>query len=206
MAVSHEINVQRREDAGKGASRRLRRAGNVPAIVYGAGLDPVGIQLSHNDVWLASQHEWFYSTILNLNLNGDVQKVLLRDMQRHPYKQQILHLDFQRVDDNALLRTSVPLHFLNQDKSPAGKSAEVVVTHELTEVEVLCLPKDLPEALEINLADLKLGDVIHLSDVPVPKGVEIPALKLGKEHDVAVVIARHGRVEAEDTAADGGAE
>jgi len=205
MAVSHEINVERREDAGKGASRRLRRAGSVPAIVYGAGLDPVGIQLSHNDVWLASQHEWFYSTILNLNLHGDVQKVLLRDLQRHPYKQQILHLDFQRVDDNALLRTSVPLHFLNQDKSPAGKSAEVVVTHELTEVEVLCLPKDLPEALEINLADLKLGDVIHLSDVPVPKGVEIPALKLGKEHDVAVVIARHGRVEAEETA-DGGAE
>jgi len=205
MAVSHEINVQRREDAGKGASRRLRRAGNVPAIVYGAGLDPVSIQLSHNDVWLASQHEWFYSTILNLSLNGEVQKVLLRDMQRHPYKQQILHLDFQRVDDNALLRTSVPLHFLNQDKSPAGKSAEVVVTHELTEVEVLCLPKDLPEALEINLADLKLGDVIHLSDVPVPKGVEIPALKLGKEHDVAVVIARHGRVEVEETA-DGGAE
>jgi len=195
MAVSHEINVERREDAGKGASRRLRRAGFVPAIVYGGGLDPVGIQLSHNAVWLASQHEWFYSTILNLSLNGEVQKVLLRDMQRHPYKQQILHLDFQRVDENALLRTSVPLHFLNQDKSPAGKSAEVVVTHELTEVEVLCLPKDLPEALELNLADLKLGDVIHLSDVPVPKGVEIPALKLGKEHDVAVVIARHGRVE-----------
>jgi len=199
MAVSHEINVERREDAGKGASRRLRRAGNVPAIVYGAGLDPVSIQLSHNDVWLASQHEWFYSTILNLSLGGDVQKVLLRDLQRHPYKQQILHLDFQRVDDNALLRTAVPLHFLNQEKSPAGKSAEVVVTHELTEVEVLCLPKDLPEALEIDLADLKLGDVIHLSQVPVPKGVEIPALKLGADHDVAVVIARHGRVETETT-------
>jgi len=197
MAVSHEINVERREDAGKGASRRLRRAGHVPAIVYGAGLDPVSIQLSHNDVWLASQHEWFYSTILNLSLGGDIQKVLLRDLQRHPYKQQILHLDFQRVDENALLRAAVPLHFLNQDKSPAGKSAEVVVTHELTEVEVLCLPKDLPEALEIDLSDLKLGDIIHLSQVPVPKGVEIPALKLGKEHDVAVVIARHGRVEAE---------
>jgi len=193
MAVSHEINVERREDAGKGASRRLRRAGHVPAIVYGGGLDPVSIQLSHNDVWLASQHEWFYSTILNLSLGGDIQKVLLRDLQRHPYKQQILHLDFQRVDENALLRTAVPLHFLNQDKSPAGKSAEVVVTHELTEVEVLCLPKDLPEALEIDLSDLKLGDVIHLSNIPVPKGVEIPALKLGKEHDVAVVIARHTR-------------
>jgi len=123
----------------------------------------------------------------------------LRDLQRHPYKQQILHLDFQRVDENALLRTAVPLHFLNQEKSPAGKSAEVVVTHELTEVEVLCLPKDLPEALEIDLSDLKLGDVIHLSNIPVPKGVEIPALKLGKEHDVAVVIARHGRVETETT-------
>ncbi|RXR04420.1 50S ribosomal protein L25/general stress protein Ctc [Pseudoxanthomonas composti] len=200
MATTHEIQVQRREDEGKGASRRLRHAGNVPAIVYGGDLKPVSITLSHNDVWLASQHDWFYSSILSLSLNGDVQKVLLRDMQRHPFKQQIMHLDFQRVNDKEAIRTAVPLHFLNQDSSPAGKAADVVVTHELNEVVVECLPGDLPEFIEIDLAELAVGDVIHLSQLKLPKGVEIPELKLGKEHDVAVVTAKHGRVEAEPEA------
>jgi large subunit ribosomal protein L25 len=201
MSNTHTINVQRREDEGKGASRRLRLSGNVPAIVYGGGdLKPVSIQLNHNDVWLASQNDWFYASILDLNLNGDVQKVLLRDLQRHPYKQQILHLDFQRVNENEVLRTAVPLHFINEDKSPAGKSAEVVVTHELNEVVVECLPKDLPEFIEIDLADLAVGAVVHLSEIKLPAGVTVPELKLGKEHDVAVVIAKHGRVEAEPEA------
>ncbi len=208
MATSHEIKVQRREDEGKGASRRLRHAGNVPAIVYGGELEPVSIQLDHNEVWLASQHDWFYSSILDLSLNGDVQKVLLRDIQRHPYKQQIMHLDFQRVTAGQALRTSVPLHFINEDASPAGKSAEVVVTHELNEVHVSCLPKDLPEFIEVDLANLAKGDVIHLSQIKLPAGVEIPELKLGKEHDVAVVIAKAGRVESEGEgeAAEGGDE
>jgi large subunit ribosomal protein L25 len=204
MATTHEIKVQRREDEGKGASRRLRHAGTVPAIVYGGELKPVSIQLNHNDVWLASQNDWFYASILDLSLNGDVQKVLLRDLQRHPFKQQIMHLDFQRVNENEALRVSVPLHFLNEDKSPAGKAAEVVVTHELNEVEVSCLPKDLPEFIEIDLATLEVGTVIHLSDLKLPNGVEIPELKLGKEHDVAVVIAKHGKEEVEE-AADGAA-
>ncbi|WAC64859.1 50S ribosomal protein L25/general stress protein Ctc [Pseudoxanthomonas sp. SL93] len=202
MATTHEMKVQRREDEGKGASRRLRRAGTVPAIVYGGELTPVSIQLNHNDVWLASQHDWFYSSILDLSLNGDIQKVLLRDMQRHPFKQQIMHLDFQRVNENEKLRTGVPLHFLNEDKSPAGKSAEVVVTHELNEVVVECLPKDLPEFIELDLSDLAVGAVIHLSDIKLPSGVEIPELKLGKEHDVAVVIAKHGKEEAEAAPAE----
>ncbi len=145
MAQIHEIKAESRKDEGKGASRRLRRAGNVPAVLYGAKEAPVSLQLEHNAVYLAGQHEWFYSSILDLSLDGDVQKVLLRDMQRHPFKQQIMHLDFQRVDESKVLRTAVPLHFLNEDKSPAGKSAEVVVTHELNEVEIECLPKDLPE-------------------------------------------------------------
>ncbi|HSX63624.1 MAG TPA: 50S ribosomal protein L25/general stress protein Ctc [Pseudoxanthomonas sp.] len=195
MATTHEIKVQRREDEGKGASRRLRRAGSVPAIVYGGELNPVSIQLNHNEVWVASQNDWFYSSILDLSLNGDVQRVLLRDMQRHPFKQQIMHLDFQRVNENELLRATVPLHFLNEDKSPAGKAAEVVVTHELNELHVSCLPKDLPEFIEVDLASLSVGDVVHLSDIKLPAGVELPELKLGKEHDVAVVIAKHGRVE-----------
>ncbi len=198
MAITHEIKVQRREDEGKGASRRLRRAGTVPAIVYGGELKPVSIQLNHNEVWLASQNDWFYASILDLDLAGDTQKVLLRDMQRHPFKQQILHLDFQRVNENELLRVSVPLHFLGEDKSPAGKAAEVVVTHELNEVEISCLPKDLPEFIEVDLSNLENGAVIHLSDLKLPEGVEIPELKLGKEHDVAVVMAKFGVEDQEE--------
>ncbi|WP_411832707.1 50S ribosomal protein L25/general stress protein Ctc [Pseudoxanthomonas mexicana] len=196
MATTHEIKVQRREDEGKGASRRLRHAGQVPAIVYGGDLSPVSIQLNHNEVWLASQNDWFYSSILDLSLNGDVQKVLLRDIQRHPYKQQIMHLDFQRITGNEVLRATVPLHFVNEDKSPAGKSADVVVTHELKEVHVACLPKDLPESIEVDLSDLKVGDIVYLSDLKLPGGVELPQLKLGKEHDDAVVTAKHGKEEA----------
>ncbi|MDR6991331.1 50S ribosomal protein L25/general stress protein Ctc [Luteimonas sp. 3794] len=197
MATTHEIKVQRREDEGKGASRRLRLAGNVPAVVYGGDLKPVSIELSHNDVWLASQHEWFYASILDLSLNGDVQKVLLRDMQRHPFKQQIMHLDFQRVNANEAIRTAVPLHFVNEDTSPAGKAADVVITHELNEVTITCLPGDLPEFIEIDLGAMVVGDIVHLSQIKLPKGVEIPELALGADHDVAVVVAKHGRVEAE---------
>ena len=198
MATEHKISATGRKDEGKGASRRLRHAGQVPAIVYGGGSEPQNIQLEHERTWLVSQNEWFYSSILDLELDGKVQKVLLRDMQRHPYKQIIMHLDFQRVDENQAIRLAVPLHFLNEEKSPAGKSADVVVTHELNEVEVSCLPKDLPEFIEIDLSALKVGDIVHLSDLKLPKGVEIPELKLGKEHDVAIVIAKHGKEEVEE--------
>ncbi|HYG06981.1 MAG TPA: 50S ribosomal protein L25/general stress protein Ctc [Stenotrophomonas sp.] len=204
MAKTHEIKVQRREDEGKGASRRLRHAGVIPAIVYGGDLKPVSIQLDHEEVWLAQQNEWFYSSILDLSLNGEVQKVLLRDMQRHPFKQLIMHIDFQRVNENEKLNASVPLHFINEEKSPAGKSADVVVTHELNEVQITCLPKDLPEFIEVDLSALEVGNVIHLSDIKLPAGVEIPELKQGKEHDVAIVIAKHGREDAEAPAAEAG--
>jgi large subunit ribosomal protein L25 len=132
--------------------------------------------------------------------------VLLRDMQRHPFKQQIMHLDFQRVNDRETLRTAVPLHFLNQETSPAGKSSEVVITHELNEVVVECLPADLPEFIEVDLGNMAQGDVIHLSELKLPKGVEIPELKLGKEHDTAVVIAKFAKVEEEPEAEGGSAE
>ncbi len=196
----HKITATGRIVEGKGASRRLRRASSTPAIVYGGSAAPQPIQLDHEKLWLISQNEWFYSSILSLDIDGKVESVLLRDMQRHPFKQLILHLDFQRVDANQAIRVAVPLHFLNQDTSPAGKAADIVVTHELNEVQVSCLPRDLPEFIEIDLANLSLGDVVHLSEVKLPKGVEIPELKLGKEHDVAVVIARQGRVEIEAVA------
>ncbi|MBB5016576.1 50S ribosomal protein L25/general stress protein Ctc [Rehaibacterium terrae] len=196
----HKITATARGDEGKGASRRLRRAGYVPAVVYGGHAEPQSIQLEHNALWHISQNEWFYSAILDLDVDGKVQKVLLRDMQRHPYKAQIMHLDFMRVSENETLRVKVPLHFLNQEKSPAGKAAGVVITHELNEIEVSCLPKDLPEFIELDLSDLQVGDIVHLSQVKLPAGVTIPELKLGKEHDVAVVVAKHARVEAEPAA------
>ena len=196
----HTLKATGRKVEGKGASRRLRHAASIPAIVYGGKSEPKAIQLDHEKIWLAQQNEWFYSSILNLDIDGTTEAVLLRDIQRHPFKQIIMHLDFQRVDLNAALKASVPLHFIGQEGSPAGKSADVVITHELNEVTVSCLPRDLPEFIEIDLSNLKVGDIVHLSDVKLPKGVELPELKLGTEHDVAVVIAKHGRVEAEETA------
>jgi len=204
MATEHIIKAAGRSDEGKGASRRLRRAGQIPAVVYGGKDAPRSIQLEHEKTWQASQNEWFYASILTLDVEGKTEQVLLRDMQRHPYRQLIMHLDFQRVDANQTIRTAVPLHFLNEDKSPAGKAADVVITHELNEVQVSCLPKDLPEYIEIDLSDFALGDIVHLSEIKLPEGVEIPELKLGKEHDVAVVVAKQGRVEVEE--AEAGAE
>jgi large subunit ribosomal protein L25 len=200
MAI-HNIKATGRKDEGKGASRRLRRSGHAPAIVYGAGQAPQSIQFEHNALWLATQNEWFYSSILDLDVDGSVTKVLLRDMQRHPFKQQIMHLDFQRVDENSPIRFNVPLHFLNQEKSPAGKTAGVIVTHELNEIEVLALPSKLPEFVEVDLSNLALGDIVHMSDLKLPEGVSLPALKLGKEHDLAVVIAKHAKEEVEEVAA-----
>ena len=190
MAKSHEIKVARRDVQGKGASRRLRHAGVIPGIVYGGDLAPVMVEFNHNEIWLAQHNDWFYSSIIGLNLDGDVQKVLLRDIQRHPYKQLIMHLDFQRVNENEVLNATVPLHFVNEDVSPAGKAADVAVTHELKEVHIACLPGNLPEFIEVDLAELKAGDIIYLSQIKLPAGVEIPALKLGKDHDDAVVIAK----------------
>ena len=202
----HTIKATGRNAEGKGASRRLRRTAQLPAIVYGGSAAPQAIQIEHESIWLASQHEWFYSSILNLDVDGKVEQVLLRDMQRHPYKQLIMHLDFQRVDANQTLRTKVQLRFLGQEKSVAGKTSGVVVMHELTEVEVSCMPKDLPEAIDVDLSALEIGQVVHLSDLKLPAGVEIPALKLGKEHDVAVVVAKHGKEEAEAADAPAAAE
>jgi|SRR5882724_6286803 len=197
MAIIHEIPAESRKDQGKGASRRLRHAGKVPAIVYGSNEAPASIQLEHNTALLASQNEWFYSAILDLKLDGKAQKVLLRDMQRHPFKMQLLHLDFQRVDENKAIRIRVPLHFLNQEKSPAGKTSGILISHALTDIEISCLPKDLPEYIEVDLGQLNIGDTIHISDLALPAGVEVPELRLGKEHDTAVVTAQEIRQEVE---------
>ncbi|MBB5358824.1 large subunit ribosomal protein L25 [Rhodanobacter sp. ANJX3] len=187
MAKTHEIKAQSRKDEGKGASRRLRHASFVPAVVYGAGKDPQSIQIEHNTILLAAKHEWFFSSVLDLNVDGKVQKVLVRDWQKHPFKQLMMHMDFLRINENEVVRVNVPLHFLNQETSPAAKTSGVVISHNLTEVEVSCLPKDLPEFIELDLGKLKEGDIIHLSQLTLPANVEIPALALGEDHDIAVV-------------------
>lgn len=201
---NQKITATSRKDEGKGASRRLRRSGQLPAIVYGGDADPQNIQLDQEKVWVASQHEWFYSSIIDLEVDGKVQAVLLRDMQRHPYKQIIMHLDFQRVSANEAIRVSVPLRLVNAENSPAGKIAGVVLTQELNDVEVICLPGDLPEAIDVDLANMEIGDTVHLSEVVLPEGVEL-AVKLEGDHNPAVAVARHARVEAEPEA-EAGAE
>lgn len=200
MAKLREITATGRTDEGKGASRRLRRAGQVPAIVYGAGKDPQNIQLEHEQTLLLAKNEWFFSSILDLSVDGKKQKVLVRDWQVHPYRQQMLHLDFLRINEKEAIRINIPLHFLNQEESPAGKMANVVIYHNLTEVEVLCLPKDLPENITVDLAEIEEGGSIRLSELTLPEGVEIAALKLGAEYDQTVASAHKTRVEVEPEA------
>ena len=201
MATKQEIKAESRGVEGKGASRRLRHAGKIPAVLYGAKQNPQNIQLDQISTQLLAHHEWFYSSVLQLNLDGKVQKVLLRDIQRHPYKTILMHLDFQRVSETEKLRLSVPLHFLNQEKSPAGKTVGVVITHEMNEVEIYCLPKHIPEFIEVDLSALEIGDILHMSSLNLGADIEIPALKLGKEHDLALVIARMQKAEVEVAAA-----
>ncbi|GAA0909837.1 50S ribosomal protein L25/general stress protein Ctc [Luteibacter anthropi] len=203
MSTNHKLTATSRKIEGKGASRRLRIAGHVPAIVYGAGEAPQAIQVLHNDILLGSRFESFYSSVIDLTVDGKLQKVLIKDWQKHPFKQLMLHMDFQRVNENEAVRVAVPVHFLNQEKSPAGKTAGLVISHNLTEITVSCLPKDLPEFIELDLASLKGGDIVHLSDIKLPAGVEIPELGLGKEHDVAVVTVAAIQEEV-DPAAEGG--
>jgi len=202
MATIHEITAERRADQGKGASRRLRRAGKVPAVIYGAGSPAENIQFDHLKLSLAAKHDWFSSAILDLLVDGNRQKVLLRDVQKHPVKPQLLHLDFLRIDESKPVRVYVTIRFLNKEKSPAAKTSGVVISHNITEVEVSCLPKDLPEYIDLDLGELGLGDVLHLSDLKLPAGVEIPELKIGKEYDHTVVSAQAVREEAEEAPAE----
>ncbi|HZX72278.1 MAG TPA: 50S ribosomal protein L25/general stress protein Ctc [Rhodanobacter sp.] len=199
MSKNHEIKAQGRKDEGKGASRRLRHAAFVPAVVYGAGRAPESIQIEHNTILLAAKNEWFFSSILDLNVDGTVQKVLVRDWQKHPFKQLMMHMDFLRINEKEAIRVSVPLHFLNKEKSAAGKTSGVVVSHNLTEVEISCLPKDLPEFIDVDLADLKPGDIIHLSELKLPPNIEVVALHAGEAHDVPVVTANTVQEEVEET-------
>ena len=198
--MSIVLNAELRTDKGKGASRRLRRANKLPAIVYGAGKDPESLTLEQKDVQYQLQYEAFYTQVLELNVGGKAQEVLLRDLQHHPYRQDILHMDFQRVDAKKEVHVNVPLHFINEDVSVGVKQEGGAISHVVTEVEVVCLPKDIPEYIEVDFTDVHMGQILHLSDLKLPAGVELLALRQGEEHDTAIanIHARKGGAEIEE--------
>ena len=176
---AYELNVQSRDELGKSASRRLRRSGRIPGTVYGANKEPQSISLSHDDVLHRLDHEAFYSSILTINFDAESQQVVLKDLQRHPYKSEILHIDFLRIDEKQKITMRVPLHFTNEHLCAGVKTGGGVVSRILTELEISCLPKDLPEFIDVDLADVELGDTVHISDIELPEGVEVYALLHG---------------------------
>lgn len=183
-----EIDANNRAMQGKGASRRLRRAGKVPGIVYGGEGQAQSIELDHNNLFHKLKLEAFHASILSLNLDGKKEQVLLRDVQMHPFKQQVLHVDFQRVDKNKKIHMKVPIHFINADIAPGVKLSGGLISHVLTEIDISCLPKDLPEFITADLSEMTAGSTLHLKDLKLPKGVEIIALNRGDDLPVATLI------------------
>jgi large subunit ribosomal protein L25 len=190
---------------GKGASRRLRHANKLPAIVYGEGKDPVAITLEQKAVQHQLPNEDFYSQILSLVIDGKAEDVLLRDIQHHPYKQDVMHMDFIRVDPKHVVHVHTPLHFIGEESSPGIKTENGVVSHIVMEVELECLPKNIPHFIEVDLSGMHVGDIIHLSDLKLPEGVQVLALKQGEEHDTAVA-SMHARKGGSDVEAAEGEE
>jgi large subunit ribosomal protein L25 len=201
MSVDFNITAESRQDVGKGASRRLRHAGKVPGIIYGSGKDPVPFTVVHDDLMHHLEHEAFYSHILTVTLDGKAQKAVLKDLQRHPAKRKILHVDFLRVGENDIIHMQVPVHFINEESS-VGVKAGGLVSHLMTTIEITCKAGDLPEYLTVDLADLDVGASLHLSDIDLPKGVAITALTHGEDHDLPVVSinAPKGGAEEEEAA------
>jgi len=192
------LNAQARSDLGKGASRRLRRlADQVPAIIYGGTKAPQSISMSAKELFKLLENEAAFSHMIKLSVDGKVENVLIKAMQRHPAKGHVMHTDFLRVVAGQKLNAHVPLHFLNQENSVAVKQSGAEISHTLAEVEVACLPKDLPEFIEVDMALIEIGQIIHLSNLTAPKGVEFVALAHG--NDLAVANAHASRVVKEDT-------
>lgn len=205
MKTSFDLVADPRDGVqGKGASRRLRRSGKVPAILYGGHQEPRQIILDHQNLLSLLVNERFYSTIISLSIGGEKQTAILKDVQRHPAKNQILHMDLQRVLDNEKIRMNIPMHFKGGAGSPGVKTEGGIISHLLNQVEVLCLPKDLPEYVEVDMSEMHINDIKRLSDIPLPEGVEFVALSHGR--DEPVVSIHHPRAEeAEAPAADAAA-
>ncbi len=199
---SFELAAALRDQTGKGRCRRLRRQGRVPAVIYGSGKPPLSLSLEHEELRRHLEQEAFYSHILTLRLTDGSEKVVLKDLQRHPYKPQILHLDFLRIDEHELLTMRIPIHFVNEDKCAGVKQAGGIISHLMTEMEVICLPKDLPEYIAVDLGPVMVGTTVHLSDLDLPEGVQAAALVHGGDAAQAVVsvhlprVAEHAEGEA----------
>ncbi len=193
MSEIFNIQAVARSDKGKGASRRLRRQGLVPGIIYGGGKDPEMIATLHNKLLQHLEHEAFYSSILNVEVDGQVQRVVLKDLQRHPAKPFVLHFDLQRVADTDRIKMHVPLHFVGEDSAP-GVKAGGAISHAMVDVEIICEAQNLPEYIEVDVSGMEVGDMLHLSDLKLPEGVEIVALSHGDSHDHdELVVAIHSK-------------
>jgi large subunit ribosomal protein L25 len=206
MSDQFELYAEVREDMGKGASRRLRRlADQVPAIIYGGDKDPQPLSIIRKDLEKSLENEAFFSHVLVININGKKEKAILKDLQRHPARNSVTHADFLRVNENVAIKVHVPIHFLNEKTCHGVKVQGGMIQHQATDIEVLCLPTDIPEFIEVDMADVKTGEIIHLSDIKLPQGVTSVALALGEDHDLAVasVVAPKGGSDAgEDSSED----
>jgi len=200
MSVDFNITAESRSDVGKGASRRLRKEGKVPGVIYGSSQQPQSIKVDHDHLMHHLEHEAFYSHILTVSVDGKANKAVLKDLQRHPAKPKIMHVDFLRVGDKDVITMHVPLHFKGEDVAPGVKNEGGIVSHLMTTVDIACQAKDLPEYLEVDISGLHTGHSLHLSDIPLPKGVSIPALAQGEDHNLPVVsihVPRGGAAEEE---------
>jgi large subunit ribosomal protein L25 len=183
-----ELNASLRKDKGKGASRRLRRnADMIPAILYGAGKEPLPLTLAHKDIHKACQNEAFFSRIITIIADGNSQQAIVKDLQRHPAKDRIMHADFLRIQMDQAITVEVPLHFLNEDSCLGVRQGGGNVSHNMTSIEISCLPGDLPEYIEVDIEELDLGDSIHISGLKLAEGLSIPSLQQGADHDHVVV-------------------
>ena len=198
MSIDFSVDAEPRDDIGKGASRRLRRSGRVPAIIYGAGEPPQNISLDQNKMFHNLESEGFFSHVITVNLSGKKQKAILRDLQRHPAKPIILHVDFQRVSEDQAIHVHVPLHFIGEDICPGVKQEGGSISHQVIEVEISCLPKDIPEFIEVDVSELRIGDSIHLSDLNVPESITIAALTHGDGNDMQVLNVHTTKVVVEE--------
>jgi large subunit ribosomal protein L25 len=203
MSDQFEVQAELREDMGKGASRRLRRlADKIPAIIYGGGKDPQSLTIVRKDLEKSLESEAFYSHVLQVSVGGEVQKAILKDLQRHPAKNLVMHADFLRVDDKVAIKVHVPIHFLNEEACVGVKMEGGMIQHQATDIEVSCLPGDIPEFIEVDMIEVVTGQIVHLSEVTLPEGVTSVALALGEDHDLAIasVIAPKGNADGDEDA------
>lgn len=198
MSNVFEFIAESRSKSGSSAARAVRRQGKVPAVMYGGHAEPKMLELSHNDVVKHLEHEAVYSHVLDVKVDGKTQKAILKGVQRHPARFQIMHLDFLRVSMNEVIKVNVPLHFINEHTSIGGKKGGIA-THAMVDIEVTCLPGDLPEFIEVDLAKLDIGETFHLSNLILPKGVDVAMLHQGPEHDLPVVSMMVSKTVVEET-------